>query len=193
MIPRKPAVILRMPPPLDPPPEDDPPDPTSWLAPVKPAPEMDPLPLEWPGLPNPLRRPEPEPEPIQPAPTRRPPHSDSYRAAKSFAKMAVEILNGYRAPSQLRPLAHPHHFNDISDQVLRRTVRLRMAAGRAASKGTLVRIRRLLVNEPLDGIAEGVVVLEHGESTWAMALRFERENRPHYGVLGWVCTLVQVL
>ncbi|GAA3450302.1 Rv3235 family protein [Dactylosporangium matsuzakiense] len=181
-----------MPPPLDPPPEDEPPDTVAWLNPPKPAPEMEPLPLEWPGLPTPIRRPEHEPK--WPVPAQQPtPRSDSYRAAKRFANMVVEILNGYRPPNQLRPLAHPHRFNDISDQVLRRTVRVRMTPGQAARHGTLVRIRRLLVNEPLEGIAEGVVVMEHGDNTWAMALRFERENRPNYGVLGWVCTLVQVL
>ncbi|WP_433080382.1 Rv3235 family protein [Dactylosporangium sp. CA-052675] len=119
--------------------------------------------------------------------------SDSFQAVKRFAAMCVEILNGYRPPSQLRPLAHPQKFGDVSDQVLRRTVRIRMNPGNAARKGALVRVRRVLVAEPLAGVAEGVVVLEHGTSSWAMAVRFEKTNRPNFGVFGWVCTLVQVL
>ncbi|WP_426507766.1 Rv3235 family protein [Dactylosporangium sp. McL0621] len=158
---------------------------------------MDPLPFEWPpgstaaareSAREPVREPR-RPAPVEPPRTR----SESYQAAKRFAALCVEILNGYRPPSQLRPLTHPHRLGDVNDQIMRRTVRVRMNPGQAARKGNLVRIRRLLVTEPLAGIAEGVVVLEHGTSTWAMAVRFEKANRPGFGVFGWVCTLVQVV
>ncbi|MEU7869588.1 Rv3235 family protein [Dactylosporangium sp. NPDC049140] len=183
------AVILRLPPPLDPPIVDPPPAPVVLM----PAYFMDPLPFEWPPGSTAAAR-EPAREPRRPAPVEPPrTRSESYQAAKRFAALCVEILNGYRPPSQLRPLTHPHRLGDVNDQIMRRTVRVRMNPGQAARKGNLVRIRRLLLTEPLAGIAEGVVVLEHGASTWAMAVRFEKADRPGFGVLGWVCTLVQVV
>ena len=185
-----PAVILRLPPPLDPPVEEATPDP-STPASERLGYDMDQLPLEWPGAPPAIRAPaRPRKRAVTQAPGQ---HSDAYTAAKRFVSLCVEILNGYRPPNQLRPLSHPQRFGDISDQILRRTVRIRMTPGQAASQGTLVRIRRLLVTEPLAGVAEGVAVLEHGTSTWAMAVRFEHTDRPKFGVLGWVCTVVQVL
>lgn len=180
-VPPGPAVVLRMPPPLDPP--------------VSPAAEtpagMDPLPFDWPGAPAPIRPPEP-PSPPRPAPAPEP-RSTAYAAAQRFVGLCVEILNGYRPAAQLRPMTHPQRFADISDQILRRTVRVRMTPGQAARHGHLVRARRLLLSEPLDGIAEAAAVLEHGESTWAMAIRLERTARPGIGVLGWICTVVQVI
>src|SRR5262249_35671895 len=145
-----------------------------------------------PGTPPPPPRP-PQPRRPRPAPAGRGPRSNAYTAAQRFVSLCVEILNGYRPPSQLRPLSHPQRFTDISDQILRRTVRVRMTPGQAARHGHLVRARRLLLSEPIDGVAEGAVVLEHGESTWAMAIRLERTNRPGAGVLGWICTVVQVV
>jgi hypothetical protein len=173
-----PAVVLRMPPPLDPPDDQAP----SLL---------DQLPLPWPDAPPPAVPPFPEPPPVRPPP--RGPRSNAYAAAQKFVGLCVEILNGYRPPSQLRPMTHPQRFTEISDQILRRTVRVRMTPGEAARHGHLVRARRLLLNEPLDGVAEAAVVLEHGESTWAMAIRLERTDRRDVGVLGWICTVVQVL
>jgi hypothetical protein len=185
-----PAVILRLPPPLDPPVEEATPGPPP-LASERLGYDMDQLPLEWPGTPPAIRpAARPRKRTVAQAPDQP---SDAYAAAKRFVGLCVEILNGYRPPNQLRPLSHPQRFGDISDQILRRTVRIRMTPGQAASQGTLVRIRRLLVTEPLSGVAEGVVVLEHGTSTWAMALRFEHTDRPKFGFLGWVCTVVQVL
>ncbi|MGI5245317.1 Rv3235 family protein [Dactylosporangium sp. CA-139066] len=173
-----------MPPPLDPP-VDPPPEPPL---------DMDQLPFEWPGSPPPPAvTPPPQPRP-RPAPTtadgRR---STAYAAAQKFVSLCVEILNGYRPPAQLRPMTSPKRFTEISDQLLRRTVRIRMTPGEAARRGHLVRARRLLLSEPLDGIAEAVVVLEHGEATWAMAIRLERTDRRSVGVLGWICTVVTVL
>ena len=46
---------------------------------------------------------------------------------------------------------------------------------------------RLRVSEPLDGVAEAVAVLSHGDSTLAMALRLERRAGT------WICALMQVI
>jgi hypothetical protein len=179
--PAGPAVVLRLPPPLDPPAG---PAGGSAL-------DADQLPLEWPGNPPPARPPDQRPH--RPAPPAPGPPSGAYAAAQKFVSLCVEILNGYRPASQLRPMTHPQRFAEISDQILRRTVRMRMTPGQAARQGHLVRARRLLLSEPRAGVAEAAVVLEHGEATWAMAIRLERTGRPGAGVLGWVCTVVQVL
>jgi hypothetical protein len=107
--------------------------------------------------------------------------------------MCVEVLNGYRPTTQLRPLIHPKHFTDISDQLLRRTVRVRMSPAQAAHHGRLVRARRMLLCEPANGVVEAAVVLEQGPATWAMAIRMEHTPAPGIGVLGWLCTVVQVI
>ncbi|MFD0584359.1 Rv3235 family protein [Dactylosporangium darangshiense] len=179
-----PAVVLRMPPPLDPPAEPPP----------EPALAMDQLPLEWP-TPPPGATTAPPPHPrSRPGPGGAPPgRSSAYTAAQKFVSLCVEILNGYRPANQLRPMTHPQRYCEISDQIVRRTVRVRMAPGEAARNGHLVRARRLLLSEPVEGVAEAAVVLEHGDATWAMAIRMERTNRRGVGVLGWMCTVVQVL
>jgi hypothetical protein len=107
--------------------------------------------------------------------------------------LCIEILNGYRPPSQLRPMADPQRFGEISDQLLRRTVRVRMSPGQAARHGQLVRARRLFLSEPLPGIAEAAAVLEQDAAAWAMAIRLEHTTRPGLGIQGWVCTVLQVL
>ncbi|MCW2642645.1 MAG: hypothetical protein JWP76_4951 [Dactylosporangium sp.] len=48
-------------------------------------------------------------------------------------------------------------------------------------------MRRLRVFEQRTGAADAVVVLCHGESSWAMALRFEHRRG------SWLCTLLQVI
>jgi hypothetical protein len=54
-------------------------------------------------------------------------------------------------------------------------------------KGERVSVRRLRVFEQRTGAADAVVVLRHGESSWAMALRFEHRRG------SWLCTLLQVI
>jgi hypothetical protein len=55
-----------------------------------------------------------------------------------------------------------------------------VAAGR-------VDVRRIRVFEQRSGVAEAVAVLRHGETAWAMALRFERRRG------NWLCTLLEVV
>jgi len=157
---------------------------------------MDQLPLEWPGPPPPGAGTAPPPAPSRSRPGPGAPpgrRSSAYTAAQKFVSLCVEILNGYRPANQLRPMTHPQRYSEISDQIVRRTVRVRMTPGEAARNGHLVRARRLLLSEPVEGVAEAAVVLEHGDATWAMAIRLERTNRRGVGVLGWMCTVVQVL
>jgi hypothetical protein len=117
----------------------------------------------------------------------------SARAAlQRYIGMCVEVLNGYRPATHLRPVTDLLRYNDVADQLTRRTVRVRMSPGQAARHGHLVRVRRLVAGEPFDGIIEAAVVLEQGESSWAMAVRMERD-RPGDSGGGWRCTVVQVV
>ena len=92
-------------------------------------------------------RPSPARDPARRRPARPPPHA----AAQRFVGMCVEILNGYRPAAHLRPLTHPKHFTAVTDQLIRRTVRVRMPPSHAARQGHLVRVRRMLLCEPLPG------------------------------------------
>ncbi|MFB9185215.1 Rv3235 family protein [Dactylosporangium sucinum] len=171
----RPSVVVRPVPPLDPPVGAAPPA----------MPGLDELPLPWPAPPDgpPPRRPD-DPRP-----------AGAHAACRRFAGLCVEVLNGFRPPSQLRPLTHPHRFADVCDQLMRRTVRIRMRPAQAARHGQLVRARRMLLTEPLPGIAEAVVVLEQGGTAWAMAIRLEHDPaklQPPQ-MQGWHCTVVQVV
>lgn len=178
-----PAVVVRAAPPLDPPYEES-------LA--RPPAGMDFLPGDWLTFPGthaitpsrPDRTTQPADSPALP-----PPHA----AAQRFVGLCVEILNGYRPAAHLRPMTHPKHYTAVTDQLTRRTVRVRMPPAQAARQGQLVRVRRMLLGEPLAGVAELAVVLEQGPATWAMAIRLERPAKPTRGLSTWVCTLIQVI
>uniref|UniRef100_UPI0006936A98 Rv3235 family protein n=1 Tax=Dactylosporangium aurantiacum TaxID=35754 RepID=UPI0006936A98 len=132
--------------------------------------------------------------PRRPAPQAgEPPAPPPHPAAQRFVGMCVEILNGYRPAAHLRQVTHPKHCAAVTDQLTRRTVRVRMSPSHAARQGSLVRVRRMLVSEPLPGVAELVAVLEQGTTAWAMAVRLERQTRPAPGTSTWLCTLVQVV
>ena len=123
----------------------------------------------------------------------QPPVVAARAALQRYVGMCVEVLNGYRPTAHLRPITDLQRFNDVADQLVRRTVRVRMPPGQAARQGRLVRVRRMLVCEPLDGIAEAAVVLEQGEACWAMAIRMERDPDRSGAAGGWRCTIVRVI
>jgi hypothetical protein len=120
-------------------------------------------------------------------PSRALPPGTARHAAQRFVGMCVEVLNGFRPAAQLRPVTAVPRFNDIADQLVRRATRVRMSPGQAARNGRLLRVRRMLLCEPRDGVAEAAVVLEQGQVCWAMAVRLERSTE------GWRCTVVQVV
>ena len=181
------AALVRSAPPLDPPCEE-----TLVRRPTQPVGGMDFLPGDWLAFPGPVRPASSRPTPAPPPPgdpAAPPPHA----AAQRFIGLCVEILNGYRPASHLRQVTHPKHCSAVIDQLTRRTVRIRMPPAHAARQGHLVRARRMLVSEPLPGVAELVAVLEQGPAVWAMAVRLERTTRPIPGLSTWLCTLVQVV
>ena len=110
-----------------------------------------------------------------------------------YIAMCVEVLNGYRPSAHLRPITDQQRFGDIADQLVRRAVRVRISPAQAARQGKLVRVRRMILNEPLDGVAEAAVVLEQGDSCWALAVRLERGTRADRSTGPWRCTVLQVI
>jgi hypothetical protein len=107
-------------------------------------------------------------------------------AASRFVAVCVEVLNGFRPVGHLRALTTPVEFTGVTTQLTRRAVRVRMPSRDPAGQER-VSVRRLRVFEQRTGAADAVVVLRHGESSWAMALRFEHRRG------SWLCTLLQVI
>jgi hypothetical protein len=107
-------------------------------------------------------------------------------AAGRFVAACVEVLNGFRPVGHLRALTTPFEFTGVTTQLTRRAVRVRMP-GRDRAGQERVSMRRLRVFEQRTGVAEAVAVLRHGETSWAMALRFEHRRD------SWLCTLLEVI
>jgi hypothetical protein len=109
-------------------------------------------------------------------------------AAERFLNVCIEVLNGHRPASHLRAVTAPAQINEVTDQLIRRTARTYLApVGRAGTVPRRVRLQRLHTGEPRDGVAEVVAILGYGSSTWAMAVRLERQADT------WLCTLIQVI
>lgn len=133
-------------------------------------------------------------------------------AAKRFLGICLEVLNGYRAPGQLRSFCVPAEAGGVIERIAARAALVACGATTAAQRpggapraGAMsgldaasrtvsgrrptssphrVRLRRLRVCRPLPGIAEAAVVLETGARCWAMAFRLERRRG------NWLCTAV---
>lgn len=204
-----PAIHVRPAPAIDPPYDDEVGRaPTDLLTLAQP-----PLPLDWTG-PRPVTggsRPGPVPRSgarVLPAgtPARRP--SPAQGATMHFLSLCLEVLNGYRPATHLRPLTAPTEFAAVAEQIARARARATPAAGpgrhvrpdqarrlirpvatRPVRNGPppRIRLRRLRVCEPRPGVAEAAAVLGVESHAFALALRLER--RPS----GWLCTFAQVI
>jgi hypothetical protein len=184
------AVRVRSAPPLEPPFDDDvPADARQAGGPM--------LPLDWPHLPPPRGTSGTGSDPStssddaptaarhdlrdqRDAPTDAP--SAAAVAARRFISLCVEVLNGFRPASHLRPFTAPAQLTAITGHLVRRTARRHLAGPRA-----VVRIKTIRVCEPRPGVAEVAAVLTRDTSTWAMAARLERREQT------WLCTVVEVL
>ncbi|MFS8479106.1 MAG: Rv3235 family protein [Micromonosporaceae bacterium] len=139
-------------------------------------------------------------------PARRP--SPAQGATMHFLSLCLEVLNGYRPATHLRPLTAPTEFAGVAEQLVVararavppvgpalsgrpaqpwRTVRPVAAQPGRAGRVPRVRLRKLRVCEPRPGVAEAAAVLGMDTRAFALALRLER--RPS----GWLCTLAQVV
>ncbi len=110
---------------------------------------------------------------------------ECHTAALRFLNVSLELLNGFRSPTQMRPLIALEQGLEIFDELARAA---RCAhERRKRSPGAKVRRSQIRTCEPRDGIAEVAAVLNDGHRSWAMAYRLER--RP----TGWRCTTLKVL
>lgn len=128
-------------------------------------------PLPWPAASRPSR------------PGGRPPRhsSDAELAAQRFATVCLEVLNGFRPMAHLRRLIEPRGFEMAACGIRRR------AAGARTAQTNMVRIRRIRVCEPVQGVAEASVVFSRDGLAWSMAIRLERRQQR------WLCTVAQTL
>lgn len=80
----------------------------------------------------------------------------------------VEIWGGRRQPMQLARLSHRSVFAKISAM--------------AGSQKEIPKIRRVYINEPIEGVAETTVTLRFNERVRSLVLRFEGVDKR------WLCT-----
>lgn len=148
----------------------------------------DPLPRP----PGQRRRAGPGPAGPRRAPTRVPATTlvtatpEAIRVAHRFVTTCLEVINGYRAPSQLRRLLDPTRAAELVPELTRATGRAGPVRRRSTRPGT--RLRRLRVCEPRDAVVEAAAVLAGPAGwTWAMAIRLEQRRG------SWLCTALNVL
>jgi hypothetical protein len=137
--------------------------------------------------------------------------AESVGAVRRFVRLCLEIFNGYRPAGHVRPLTSPAEAATIIEQVwlvleraagrghpspaLRDSAALRSspglgrrrAAGRPARGPAAVVVRRALICEPRDGVAEAAVVLDAGGRCMALAVRLERRRDR------WLCTAARAV
>ncbi|MEU4550809.1 Rv3235 family protein [Micromonospora violae] len=195
--PSRPPVRLRPVPPFDPPYVDET-DESYWQAPTEGQLALDLFASTRPSpvRPNPVRPPERRAA-LRPVPTRstatHPVASlplatapETTRAAHRFVGTCLEVINGYRSPTQVRALLDPARAGDLLSELARASGRA--GTSRRRSGRPLVRLLRLRVCEPRETAVEAAAVLTGaGGRSWAMALRIEhRRGR-------WLCTALHVL
>ncbi|WP_433267084.1 Rv3235 family protein [Micromonospora vinacea] len=190
--PSRPPVRLRPVPPFDPPYVDET-DGSYWPAPTDGQLALD---LFASTRPNPVRPPERRAV-LRPVPGRAttthpaatlPPATapEATRAAHRFVGTCLEVVNGYRSPTQVRALLDPARAGDLLTELARASGRA--GPSRRRTGRPLVRLLRLRVCEVREAAVEAAAVLTGaGGRSWAMALRLEhRRGR-------WLCTALHVL
>ncbi|MEV1288675.1 Rv3235 family protein [Micromonospora sp. NPDC049679] len=192
-IPARPVVRLRPAPPLDPPFEDES-DPQTWALPSgarQLALKLGPV-----ARTDTVRRRRAEPAatvpPADDVPRALPSDAlaaaspEARQAARRFLTTCLEIFNGYRPVSHIRPLSGPFHAQAISQHLA--TGIDRMAGHRVIGRPKeLVRLRTLRVCEPRRGVAEAAAALSAAGRTWAIAFRLEQRGG------SWVGRMAELL
>ena len=85
-----------------------------------------------------------------------------------FVVGVVEIWGGRRQPMQLARLSHRLVFAKIQ--------------GLAGNKREIPKIRKIYINQPIEGVAETTVTLRFNERIRSLVLRFEGVDKR------WICT-----
>lgn len=92
---------------------------------------------------------------------------------KNFARNVLEIYAGRRTPAQLTKAFHHRIFNELLSN--------------SGSEKEVGHIRKVHIDEPLDGVCEATVTVRFGDRLRALTFRFE-------GVDGrWLCTALSLL
>jgi hypothetical protein len=92
---------------------------------------------------------------------------------KIFARNVLEIYAGRRTPAQLTKAFHHRIFIEL--------------LSKSGSEKEVGHIRKLHIDEPLDGVCEATVTVRYGDRLRALTFRFE-------GVDGrWLCTALSLL
>jgi Family of unknown function (DUF6459) len=168
------VVRLRSAPAYDPPYDDERP-PEGWGSGA-----VQPL-LELPAPPVAERTPDrPVPQPAaSPATT---------TAAARFVNTCLEILNGYRAVTYARVLAHPLAAASVLSEMSQAVRRLRRPA---RGSDQLIKLRTMRTCQPRPRVAEIAVVVGRGtgagRDVWALAFRLEQVHGR------WLCTAATML
>jgi hypothetical protein len=110
---------------------------------------------------------EPDPDYLpKPSPLSELPPLDE--TVKRFVVGVVEIWGGRRQPMQLARLSHRLVFAKIQEL--------------AGDKREIPKIRKIYINQPIEGVAETTVTLRFNERVRSLVLRFEGVDRR------WLCT-----
>jgi Family of unknown function (DUF6459) len=116
------------------------------------------------------------------------PHPPTTAAVVRFVNTCLEILNGYRAVTHVRVLAHPLAASTVLSEMSQAVRRLRRAA---RGGDQLIKLRTMRTCEPRPRVIEVAVVVGRGsgagQDTWALAFRLEQVHGR------WLCTAAQLL
>jgi hypothetical protein len=123
--------------------------------------------------PNPYNSEEKEDE-LTPTPLSDLPKLDNWVSA--FTTALVESLDRKRNPAQLSRWCHYGVYQKITERVKL-----------GFPHGANLKIRRVIIHQPLPGVAEVTLILKVGEKAKAIVMRFEGVN------LKWQCTVFDIL
>jgi len=149
------------------------------------------------------------PAPASPAGGLPPRAGTGGQAAYRYVGLCLEVLEGFRPATHLRRLTVAASLEAVMDQLALPAARTGhpssggpasqtpggrpgvdpdAPAARRGGRGTeRLRLRRLWVGEPSDGVVEAAAVLGRADRAWALALRLERRGEL------WLCVDLQVV
>ena len=90
-----------------------------------------------------------------------------------FAHSVVEIWAGRRSPRQVESLCHHRIFSDLVRQ--------------SGSQKEIGHVRKIHIQEPLDGICEATITIRYENRLRSMLVRFEGIDKR------WLCTALTLL
>jgi len=110
---------------------------------------------------------------------------EGHTAALRFLNLCLELFNGFRSPTQMRPLLDLQHVFDLHDELT--DISRHLSRLRHRTSNVKVRRCQLRTCEPVPGVIEVAAVLCDGARTWALCYRIERQKDE------WRCTSLRAL